>query len=72
MHKFEAANEDFLDARYERFKNLLLGRIEDAPDLFMEAGFFVSVLGGRICLQQSSEDDTKERMRFTEKAKAVK
>jgi hypothetical protein len=68
VHKFRLENERFLDDSYQTFRALVLDRIEQRPQVFMDAGFHVNVLGGRITLQQSETNEGGRR--FVEKTKA--
>ena len=68
MHKFRLENERFLDDSYQTFRALVLDRIEQRPQVFMDAGFHVNVLGGRITLQQSETNEGGRR--FVEKTKS--
>ena len=68
MHKLRLENEKFLDQAYQVFKQTVLDRIEQRPQIFMDAGFHVNVLGGRITLQQSETNEGGRR--FVEKTKA--
>jgi hypothetical protein len=67
VHKFRLENERFLDQSYHDFKALVLDRIEQRPNVFMDAAFQVNVLGGRITLQQSETNEGGRR--FVEKSK---
>ena len=69
MHKFEEDNRKFLRDTSEQFIARVLGLIDDTPDLFLDASFKVSVLGGRVCFQQDTNCDG--RFSFTEKRKAT-
>ena len=67
MHKFRLENERFLDKTFHDFRDLVLERIEQRPNVFMDAAFQVNVLGGKITLQSSETNEGGRR--FVEKTK---
>jgi len=69
MHKFRRDNETYLDETWRRFREDLLDRIDRSPDVFMDASFGVTVLGGRVTNQRATEDDGTYQ--YTTKTKSV-
>lgn len=68
MHKHRLENEKFLEHTFQQFMQDLLSRIDQRPNVFMDAAFEVKVLGGRIQLQETTTVEAGRR--YTEKTKA--
>lgn len=62
-----AANEALLDQRYRLFKQGILDRLDDNPEMYLDASMNINVIAGRI--QHSHVTHEHDGVGFTERFK---